>query len=53
MLSDTVGVSTHLMYILFFQKVTDDDLIALVSDEVFQPQVFWRLGDVQVDMSIL
>nr|GMD31041.1 2-isopropylmalate synthase B [Ipomoea batatas]GMD37760.1 2-isopropylmalate synthase B [Ipomoea batatas] len=30
------------------KKVTDDDLIALVSDEVFQPQVFWRLGDVQV-----
>jgi 2-isopropylmalate synthase len=28
--------------------ITDDDLIALVSDEVFQPQVYWKLGDVQV-----
>ncbi|CAH9147181.1 unnamed protein product [Cuscuta epithymum] len=30
------------------KKVTEEDLIALVSDEVFQPQVFWRLGDAQV-----
>ncbi|VFQ67032.1 unnamed protein product [Cuscuta campestris] len=30
------------------KKVTDEDVIALVSDEVFQPQVFWRLSDVQV-----
>ncbi|KAK1379970.1 2-isopropylmalate synthase [Heracleum sosnowskyi] len=29
------------------KNVTDDDLIALVSDEVFQAQV-WKLGDVQV-----
>ncbi|KAL3835052.1 hypothetical protein ACJIZ3_009788 [Penstemon smallii] len=28
--------------------ITDDDLIALVSDEVFQPQIVWKLGDVQV-----
>ncbi|KAK4483382.1 hypothetical protein RD792_010568 [Penstemon davidsonii] len=28
--------------------ITDDDLIALVSDEVFQPQVVWKVGDVQV-----
>lgn len=28
--------------------ITDDDLIALVSDEVFQPQVVWKLEDVQV-----
>ncbi|KAK4489111.1 hypothetical protein RD792_004905 [Penstemon davidsonii] len=27
--------------------ITDDDLIALVSDEVFQPQIVWKLGDVQ------
>lgn len=32
------------------QNITDDDLIALVSDEVFQPQVVWKLGDVQVCM---
>ncbi|KAL1808029.1 hypothetical protein DCAR_0727428 [Daucus carota subsp. sativus] len=30
------------------KNITDDDLIALVSDEVFQPQVVWKLGDVQV-----
>ncbi|KAI5668612.1 hypothetical protein M9H77_18465 [Catharanthus roseus] len=30
------------------KSITDDDLIALVSDEVFQPHVIWRLGDVQV-----
>lgn len=30
------------------KSITDDDLIALVSDEVFQPQVVWKLGDVQV-----
>ncbi|CAA0833245.1 2-isopropylmalate synthase 2- chloroplastic [Striga hermonthica] len=26
--------------------ITDDDLVALVSDEVFQPQVVWKLEDV-------
>ena len=30
--------------------ITDDDLVALVSDEVFQPQIFWKFGDVQVCM---
>ncbi|MFS7985245.1 putative 2-isopropylmalate synthase [Helianthus anomalus] len=28
--------------------ITDDDLIALVSDEVFQPTVIWKFGDVRV-----
>lgn len=32
------------------QTITNDDLIALVSDEVFQPEVVWKLGDVQVCM---
>lgn len=32
---------------LIFQIITDDDLIALVSDEVFQPVVVWKLEDVQ------
>ncbi|KAD5803553.1 hypothetical protein E3N88_14913 [Mikania micrantha] len=27
--------------------ITDDDQIALVSDEVFQPKVVWKFGDVQ------
>ncbi|KAJ0502838.1 putative 2-isopropylmalate synthase [Helianthus annuus] len=31
--------------------ITDDDLIALVSDEVFQPTVVWKFGDVQVRIS--
>lgn len=30
------------------KNVTDDDLLALVADEVFQPQVIWKLGDAQV-----
>lgn len=30
------------------QNISDDDLIALVSDVVFQPEVVWKLGDVQV-----
>uniref|UniRef100_A0A5B6ZQB8 2-isopropylmalate synthase n=1 Tax=Davidia involucrata TaxID=16924 RepID=A0A5B6ZQB8_DAVIN len=33
--------------------ITDDDLIALVSDVVFQPQVVWKLGDVQVTCGTL
>ncbi|KAL6970795.1 2-isopropylmalate synthase [Sarracenia purpurea var. burkii] len=34
------------------KNITDDDLIALVSDVVFQPQVVWKLGDVQVCIDI-
>ncbi|XP_016505033.1 2-isopropylmalate synthase A isoform X1 [Nicotiana tabacum] len=30
------------------KKITDDDIIALMSDEVFQPQVVWQLADVQI-----
>ncbi|XP_076917456.1 2-isopropylmalate synthase A-like [Bidens hawaiensis] len=33
--------------------VTDDDLIALISDEVFQPTVVWKFGDVQVTCGTL
>ncbi|KAI3511642.1 hypothetical protein L1887_18799 [Cichorium endivia] len=33
--------------------ITDDDLVALVSDEVFQPQVVWKFGDVQVTCGTL
>ncbi|KAA8527261.1 hypothetical protein F0562_034642 [Nyssa sinensis] len=33
--------------------ITDDDIIALVSDVVFQPQVVWKLGDVQVTCGTL
>ncbi|KAF5782275.1 putative 2-isopropylmalate synthase [Helianthus annuus] len=33
--------------------ITDDDLIALVSDEVFQPTVIWKFGDVQVTCGTL
>lgn len=35
-----------------FQIIADDDLIALVSDELFQPQVVWKLEDVQVSISV-
>ncbi|XP_057498949.1 2-isopropylmalate synthase 2, chloroplastic-like isoform X2 [Actinidia eriantha] len=34
------------------KNITDDELIALVSDIVFQPQV-WKLGDVQVTCGTL
>ncbi|KAG5554286.1 hypothetical protein RHGRI_011971 [Rhododendron griersonianum] len=34
-------------------SITDDDLIALVSDVVFQPQVVWKLGDLQVTCGTL
>ncbi|XP_047330475.1 2-isopropylmalate synthase A-like [Impatiens glandulifera] len=33
--------------------ITDDDLMALVSDVVFQPEVVWKLGDVQVTCGTL
>lgn len=46
-----VGVGTFILIclnsLLMMQNITDDDLIALVSDEVFQPQEVWKLGDVQ------
>lgn len=35
-------------YLFGSQNISDDDLIALVSDVVFQPEVVWKLGDVQV-----
>ena len=43
----------YLSVLLFFlpmsQRVTDADLRALVSDEVFQPEVVWKLHDLQVN----
>ncbi|KAG5530922.1 hypothetical protein RHGRI_025760 [Rhododendron griersonianum] len=35
------------------KNITDDDVMALVSDVVFQPQVVWKLGDVQVTCGTL
>ncbi|XP_010539993.1 PREDICTED: 2-isopropylmalate synthase 2, chloroplastic [Tarenaya hassleriana] len=35
------------------KRVTDADIIALVSDEVFQPEVVWKLLDVQVTCGTL
>ncbi|KAL3641666.1 hypothetical protein CASFOL_012481 [Castilleja foliolosa] len=35
------------------KNITDDDLIALVSDEVFQPQVVWKLEDAQITCGTL
>ncbi|EEF31840.1 2-isopropylmalate synthase 2, chloroplastic [Ricinus communis] len=35
------------------KRVTDADLIALVSDEVFQPEIVWKLGDLQVTCGTL
>ncbi|KAH0866024.1 hypothetical protein HID58_083235 [Brassica napus] len=33
---------------VFFQSVTDAERIALVSDEVFQPEAVWKLLDIQI-----
>ncbi|XP_042506197.1 2-isopropylmalate synthase A-like isoform X2 [Macadamia integrifolia] len=30
------------------KHLSDDDIVALVSDKIFQPQVCWSLGDIQV-----
>ncbi|XP_057779030.1 2-isopropylmalate synthase A-like isoform X2 [Salvia miltiorrhiza] len=35
------------------KAITDDDLIALVSDEIFQPQIVWKLVDIQVTCGTL
>jgi len=34
---------------ILYQRVTDADLRALVSDEVFQAEPVWKLGDIQVN----
>ncbi|MBA0648347.1 hypothetical protein Goklo_016091 [Gossypium klotzschianum] len=36
-----------------WRRVTDADLVALVSDEVFQPDVVWKLLDLQVTCGTL
>lgn len=44
-------VSLHILNLFAgVQRVTDADLIALVSDEVFQPEVVWKLLDMQVNL---
>ncbi|CAL9215451.1 unnamed protein product [Arabidopsis halleri] len=35
------------------KKVTDADIIALVSDEVFQPEAVWKLLDIQITCGTL
>lgn len=30
-----------------WQHISDGDIEALVSDEIFQPQIIWSLGDLQ------
>lgn len=35
------------------KNMTDDDLMALVTDEIFQPQAIWSLGDLQVTCGTL
>lgn len=31
-----------------FQHISDEDIEALIVDEIFQPQVVWSLVDLQV-----
>ncbi|XP_047048891.1 2-isopropylmalate synthase A-like [Lolium rigidum] len=35
------------------KRVTDEDIEALLSDEIFQPKVIWSLGDVQATCGTL
>ncbi|XP_072967174.1 2-isopropylmalate synthase A-like [Typha angustifolia] len=35
------------------KQITDEDIEALISDEVFQPKVIWTLGDLQVTCGTL
>ncbi|KAJ3684420.1 hypothetical protein LUZ61_013584 [Rhynchospora tenuis] len=35
------------------KRVTDEDIKALLSDEIFQPKVIWSLGDIQVTCGTL
>ncbi|KAL5204242.1 hypothetical protein ABZP36_009113 [Zizania latifolia] len=35
------------------KRVTDEDIEALLSDEIFQPKVFWSLADVQATCGTL
>ncbi|XP_078152003.1 2-isopropylmalate synthase A-like [Carex rostrata] len=35
------------------KRVTDDDIEALLSDEIFQPKVIWSLGELQVTCGTL
>ncbi|KAK1267100.1 2-isopropylmalate synthase B [Acorus gramineus] len=35
------------------KRVSDDDLEALITDQIFQPQVIWSLGDLQVTCGTL
>lgn len=38
-----------LLAFILYQRVTDADLRALVSDEVFQAEPIWKLADLQVN----
>lgn len=47
-------MSLHILnFFAGIQRVTDADLIALVSDEVFQPEVVWKLLDMQVNLDFI
>lgn len=35
-------------FFFFAQRVSDDDIEALISNEIFQPKVIWSLDDLQV-----
>lgn len=37
----------------FLQNITDEDVLALVNDEVHQPPAIWQLQDVQVRRTLL
>lgn len=37
-----------LVFCIVYQRITDADLRALVSDEVFQAEPIWKLDDLQV-----
>ncbi|KAM3255895.1 hypothetical protein ACQJBY_048824 [Aegilops geniculata] len=43
----------HAVRTKLVERVTDEDIEALLSDEIFQPKVIWSLGDVQATCGTL
>ncbi|KAM3273806.1 hypothetical protein ACQJBY_043159 [Aegilops geniculata] len=43
----------HAVRTKLVERVTDEDIEALLSDEIFQPKVIWSLGDIQATCGTL
>lgn len=51
--SVSVGYVLITCFCFVYQRITDADLRALVSDEVFQAEPIWKLADIQVSWNVL